>query len=759
MGWLRRRWRYVGLTLLPLLLALLHATGWLHMPALQRLDDRTYDLNLRATMPRTQDPRIVVIDIDERSLQAIGHWPWRRDLLAQLAHELLQRQQVAVLGFDVLFAEADTSSGLPVLRQLAQGPLREQPGFAEQLSRLSPALDFDARFAAAVRDQPVVLGYYFTSDRHGHTRGVLPAPVMDAHAMQGRTVRLLSWTGYGANVAPLAEAAPQAGFFNSVTDVDGMVRSIPVLARFQGQYYESLALAVFRRLRGLPEVRPGFAPAPNDYQGLESVRLYQAGQLQTSIPVDDRVTALVPFRGPGGPQGGSFEYISAAEVLAGRLPAAALRGKIALVGTTAPGLLDARATPVGETYPGVEVHASLLSGLLDGSIKVRPDYAAGFEVLQLLLVGLALVLLLPWASVGRAVAVALGLTGALIGLHLWLYLGAGLVLPLASALLLVLVSFVLNMAYGYLVERRAKRELAELFGTYVPPELVDEMLRSPEHYTMQARSQEMTVMFCDMRGFTRMSEHMEPAQLQAMVNEVFSRLTRIIRAHRGTIDKYMGDCVMAFWGAPLPTDQHARLAVQAALDMVAAIEALNAEHHSRDHATTVAGAAPAPIRIDIGIGLSTGPMCVGDMGSDVRRSYTVLGDAVNLGARLEGLCKTYGTAIVASAATQQQAAAAFDWLELDKVRVQGREAAVHIFTPQPHPASPVPPEAAASHCWAQFLAAYRRQDWDTAQALLAQARSAGVYYFLCALYAQRIATQRQAPPLAAWDGTTHYSTK
>mgnify|MGYP001248201074 CR=1 FL=1 len=752
MGWVSRRWRYAGLTLVPLVLALLHATGWLPMPALQRLDDRIYDIRLRATMPRTLDPRIVIIDIDERSLQALGHWPWRRDRLAQLVKELLQRQKVAVLGFDVLFSEADTSSGLPVLRQLAQGPLRDQPGFTEALARITPELDFDARFAAAVRNQPVVLGYYFTSDRDGHTRGVLPAPVMDAEALQGRAVRLLSWTGYGANVAPLAEAAPQAGFFNSVTDADGMVRSIPLLARFQGQYYESLALAVFRRLSGLPEVRPGFSSAPGDYQGVESVRLYLAGQLKTTIPVDDRVTALVPFRGLGGPQGGSFDFISAADLLAGRLPEAALRGKIALVGTTAPGLLDARATPVGETYPGVEVHASLLSGLLDGSIKVRPDYVAGFEVLQLLLVGLALVLLFPRVSVGWAVAVVLGLAGALMALHLWLYLGAGLVLPLASALLLVLGTFVLHMAYGYLVESQAKRELAELFGTYVPPELVDEMLRSPEHYTMQARSQEMTVMFCDMRGFTRMSEHMDPAQLQAMLNDIFSRLTSIIRAQRGTIDKYMGDCVMAFWGAPLHTGQHARLAVQAALEMVAAIEALNAEHRAQPPGAV--GHEP----LSIGIGLSTGLMCVGDMGSDVRRSYTVLGDAVNLGARLEGLSKTYGATIVASDATRQQAATAFGWLELDKVRVQGRSGAVHIFTPL-NPDDATALEGAASGTWPQFLAAYRRQDWDTAEALLAQAQAAGVYYFLCHLYAQRIASLRKASPDAAWDGSTHFDTK
>ena len=275
------------------------------------------------------------------------------------------------------------------------------------------------------------------------------------------------------------------------------------------------------------------------------------------------------------------------------------------------------------------------------------------------------------------------------------------------------------------------------------------MVRRPGRYSMQARNQELTVMFSDMRGFTEMSERMEPTQLQGLLNHVFSRLTQTIRAHRGTIDKYMGDCVMAFWGAPLHTDQHAQLAVQAALDMVAAIDALNAEHRARAQASGVEGAAP----LSIGIGLSTGLMCVGDMGSDVRRSYTVLGDAVNLGARLEGLSKAYRVTIVASETTRQQAAAAVDWLELDKVRVQGRSGAVHIYTPLQSS------DAAANGPWQQFLAAYRQQSWDRAEALLAQAQAAGVYYFLCELYAQRIASLRKASPDTAWDGSTHFDTK
>ena len=293
------------------------------------------------------------------------------------------------------------------------------------------------------------------------------------------------------------------------------------------------------------------------------------------------MTTLVPFRGPGGVAGGSFKYVSAADVLAKRLAPGQLQGKIVLVGTTAPGLLDLRVTPVGEAYAGVETHANLISGLLDDRIAVKPDYALGYDVAILVLAGLALAFALPLLSASRAVLVSLVVIAVVVGLNSWLYLGAGLVLPLAAALVMTLTAFALNMSYGYFVESRGKRELANLFGTYVPPELVDEMVKDPDSYTMTARSKELTVMFCDMRGFTTMSEKMEPTQLQALLNNVFNRLTDLIRSNRGTIDKYMGDCVMAFWGAPVDIPNHAHLAVKTAMEMAGAVRKINEEHRAQ----------------------------------------------------------------------------------------------------------------------------------------------------------------------------------
>ncbi|MDP1564989.1 MAG: CHASE2 domain-containing protein, partial [Polaromonas sp.] len=246
------------MTLIPLVFALLHAGDVLRLDVLQRLDHILYDARLRATMPRTLDERIVIVDIDEKSLAEVGRWPWGRNKLAELVNELLDRQQVAMLGFDVVFAEADDSSGLKRLKQLAQNEMRDQPAFAEKLGQIQDSLDYDAVFAKSIASRPVVLGYYFTSDRDGRINGALPAPVMNRDAMKGRPIQVTSWNGYGSNIDSLAKAAPMAGFFNSITEGDGVVRSIPLLAEYKGQYYESLSLAMFRMLVGLPAVEPGF---------------------------------------------------------------------------------------------------------------------------------------------------------------------------------------------------------------------------------------------------------------------------------------------------------------------------------------------------------------------------------------------------------------------------------------------------------------------------------------------------------------------
>jgi adenylate cyclase len=742
-----KHWPRIAITLLPLLVSLMHASGLWQFGLLSRLDDLLYDMRVRATMPKTLDPRIVIVDLDERSLAEVGRWPWSRNIVSELTSQIVDKQGAAALAFDIVFAEPDTSSGLPRLRALAQNELKDQPGFAERLNVLSASLDYDALFAASLRGKPVVLGYYLTKDRNGRKAGQLPEPVMRQDALAGKPITFTQWDGYGSNLPQLASAAPLAGFFNSLQSTDGVVRSVPMVAEFEKQYYESLSLATFRLISGLPKIEPGF---PQErylarYQGLESIRLTQDGK-SLAIPVDARVGALVPYRGFGGPDGGSFQYISAVDVLNGKTAPGALKGKIVLLGTTAPGAFDLRVTPVGEVYPGVEVHANMISGILDNRVPVQPDYSLGFEVVTLTFAGLILAFALPLFNATRAVVLSVGVLAALLGINHWLWIN-DLVMPVAASIVMVLTAFALNMSYGYFVESKSKRDLANLFRGYIPPELVDEMVDDPESYNMKAVNKELTVMFCDMRGFTKMSETMEPTQLQGLLNDVFTRLTNVIQANRGTIDKYMGDCVMAFWGAPVETGDHAKLAVKSAVEMSNEVRRINEEHRAKG----------LP-EIGIGIGLNTGTMCVGNMGSEVRRSYTVIGDSVNLGSRLEGLSKTYGVDIVVSESTKDLAPDV-SWQELDRVRVKGKDKAVSIYWPL-GPSDKV--EKAIGDelkTWAQFLRAYRGQDWDQCDVLLLNLERLNAKKFLYQLYSQRVGSMRMLPFDPAWDGATNFETK
>lgn len=753
----RRPLTKLGIALLPVLLAVLHVTGVWRLSPLEWIDNLIYDIRLRATMPRTLDERIAIVDVDEKSLAEVGRWPWPRDKLATITRDLFERQHIAVLGFDVVFAEPDLSSGLHRLQRLAAQELAHIPEFAGEVQALSATLDHDRLFAEAMAHRPVVLGSYFTSDRDGRTSGQLPSPVMQKQDLGNARGGFIGWTGYGANLPILTNAAASGGYFNAITDADGVVRAIPLVSEFGGAYYQSLSLAVLRTLMGQTDVEPGLPASrflPKGYDGLESIIIRKNDQA-LALPVDHRVGSLIPYRGWGGPKGGSFAYVSATDVLHGRMPTDALKGKIILFGTTAPGLLDLRTTPVGPAYPGVEAHANLISGFLDGNTLVTPDYALGYDLVVVLACGLLLTALLPALPAARAMALSVGMMVAVTGLNTWLYSHHGLVLPLAAALLMIVASFVLNMSYGYFAESRSKRELAQLFGTYVPPELVDEMVKDPDRYTMQAESRELTVMFCDMRGFTHLSESMSPEQLQALLNRLFSRLTLVIRQHRGTIDKYMGDCVMAFWGAPIPSTEHAAQAVQATLDMTVALTQINQEFRAKGWP-----------EIGIGIGLNTGPMFVGDMGSDIRRSYTVIGDSVNLGSRLEALSRVYGVDIVVGEAVRRTAPQ-FHWQELDRVVVKGKEEAVAIFTPRVESEAPTgnpphDPSRDLSHelaQWAQFLRAFRHQDWEACDTAMLNLNRINPGFPLYQFYGSRLAEFRAQPIDPTWDGTTRFQSK
>ncbi len=727
--------RYGGaLLLLAILLA--HVTQRLPLPLVDAFDRLIYDIRLRVTMPGTIDRRIAIVDIDEKSLAEIGRWPWRRDRMARLTTRAFDDYGARIMGFDLVMAEADDSSGLGTLDKLGAGELRNDAAYGAALARLRASLDYDSLFAAALKGRPVILGYYLSNE--GSTSGALPPAALPAGAMRGHDIAITNWRNHGGNLQRLQEAAAGAGSFNPIIDADGSVRRVPLLTFHAGQYYEAFSLAMVRAYLGAASVQPVFADGE-----LDSLRLQASGVAALPVPVDENLAAWVPYR--GGER--SFAYYSAADLIAGRLPPDALRGKIVIVGTTAPGLRDLRTTPVGEIYPGMEVHANLVSGMLEHRIKERPGYGMAIEFCALLLIGLAMIFLFPWQWPFAATAATLLMTGALVGgnLALWQYLNW--IVPLASGLLLIATIYVWNMAYGYFIESRDKRRITQRFGQYVPPELVDKMVQDPERYSMDSRKAELTVLFSDVRGFTTISEGLEPEALARYMNLYLTRMTMVIRRHGGTLDKYIGDAIVAFWGAPVDDALHAEHAVAAALDMQAALQGLNVE--------LVAQGWPA---MQIGIGVNTGSMTVGDMGSTIRLAYTVMGDAVNLGARLEGKTKEYGVGIMVGETTRA-ATPTFAYRELDCVQVKGKEAAVTVYQPLGLQSTLAPEVASELALWEATLAHYRKQEWTQAEAGLQQLAHGAAAPRLHELYAQRIAAFRQTPPPPQWRGVTRFDTK
>jgi adenylate cyclase len=719
-----------------------HAARYYEVPIITQLDNIVYDARLQLTMPRGVDERIVILDIDEKSLQEVARWPWPRDIMAELIEKLFGEYEVAIVAFDVVFAEADYSSGIRVLDQLAQGTLKDVPDFLQSYRGLRSSLDNDGRFAQAIKGKPVVLGYYLNSDKDAKRIAAIPDPVLPKGTFQGRNIPFTSWVGYGGNLPQFLGNAASAGHFNPITDPDGVVRRVPMIAELDGAYYEALSLAVVRTILGFPKVEPGYAPDRFLQRGYTGLEWLQVGPL--AIPVDETASALIPYRG----HKFSFAYVSLADVLAGRVPLERLKGKIALVGTTAPGLLDLRSTPVDNVFPGVEVHANLIAGMLDKKIKLKPPYMLGAEVVLLLVGGVTLSLLIPMLAPLWATLATLAGMLTITGLNVAIWTEADMVLPLAASLLMTLSLYIVNMAYGYFVEARSKRQFTELFGQYVPPELVDRMARDPQKYNMEPRAAELTILFSDVRGFTSISEALKPEELREYINAYLTDMSGIIRGrHRGTLDKYIGDAIMAFWGAPVDDAQHARNGVLAALDMQKERRILNEKFAARGWPT-----------LKIGVGVNSGNVRVGDMGSQVRRAYTVMGDPVNVASRLEGRTKYYGVGILVGEATRN-AVKEVVFKEIDRIKVKGKDEAVTIY-------EPLGPEGEVERkvldelkLWNQTLRAYRGQQWDQVEVSLLNLQRMNPECELYALYGERVTQFRRAPPPAGWDGVTSFDEK
>ncbi|MDA0706255.1 MAG: adenylate/guanylate cyclase domain-containing protein [Proteobacteria bacterium] len=722
-----------------LLLFALHIAGSPRLEIIERIENYLYDVRIRLTMPGTVDDRIVIIDIDEASQAELGQWPWPRDTLAAIVDRLFDDYNIRVLGLDALFAEAEETSAERLLDTLANSEIGADPAVAAVLARQRETLDSNFRFAESFIARNVVTGFVFKDSVNADepvATGTLPAALISADAIAGLSVPFVTASGYAGNLPALQQNAIGGGFFDSpIIDADGVFRRAPLLQRFQGELYPSLALAVARVALDMPDTGLAFAAAKDGLMSGVELEALTLGERR--IPVNEQVAVYIPFRGPQE----SFPYISAKDVLSGAAPRDLLQGRIALLGASAAGLLDLRSTPVGQRYIGVEAHANLIAGLLDGAIRQQPAWSDGLEFVLLLLIALLTALLLPRLTPLAALALVFVLLGTTMAGNLWMWSAVELVVPIASLLSFILIASMLQITYGFFVEQRNKRHLSQIFGQYIPPALVEEIDASGAQISLEGENREMSVLFSDVRNFTTISEGLDATELTRLMNEFLTPFTGVIQNYRGTIDKYMGDAVMAFWGAPLADPEHARHALLAALDMLRVVRELDAPFSARGWPN-----------IRVGVGIASGPMNVGNMGSEFRIAYTVMGDTVNLGSRLEGLTKQYGVDIIVNDLTARQVAD-FAFRELDLVRVKGKSEPVAIYEPIGPLSGLSAQEQERLADYATALAAYRNRQWDDAASIFTTLRQhSGDLIYLYNVYLDRIANFRQSPPPASWDG-------
>ncbi|MBL8519137.1 MAG: adenylate/guanylate cyclase domain-containing protein [Betaproteobacteria bacterium] len=707
---------------------------------LGRLENQTYDVRLRATMSNKMDPRIVIIDVDEKTLAAEGRWPLSRDRWVKMLTQLYDNYKIKVVGFDVIFTEPDTSSGLDKLESMAQTEFKNNAEFQEKLNQLRPTLDYDSQFAEVLKKYPVVLAFAGNNQRSGLETlqlGDLPKPTFSLEK-KAKPFLSMEIDGYSGNLKSIQEAAAATGHILPHVDFDGVLRRIPAFVKFKDGYYESLSIATFRTF--LDNEPLLIKTRLDDVDGVPKFSRLQIGK--TVMHLDEDATLLIPYRGPSP----MYRYISATDVIRGKLTPAELQGKIALVGTSAQGLFDLRNTPVGEVYPGVETHANMLSAYLDNSLKQKPPYELAIKALIVMFLGIplaiALVKLNPLVSTLTVFLTAL----AYIGFNVYWW-NAGYVLPLAIPLLMILSLFMLNMAYGFFVEARSKRAITGIFGTYVPKELVAQMAENPDAYTTKGESRDMTVLFSDVRNFTSISEGLSPTELTAMMNDYLTKMTESIQTTRGTIDKYIGDAIMAFWGAPLADPKHPENALITAIEMQKRIRDIGPEYVKRGWP-----------KLEIGVGLNCGVMNVGDMGSSFRRAYTVMGDAVNLASRLEALTKEYGVGILVSENIVKAVDIAI-YREIDRVRVKGKLEPVTIYEPAGLKTEVVNQVIDEIDRFHRALDKYRSQAWDDAEAALRALSHADPKRKVYQLYLARIRELREQPPGANWDGVYTFTHK
>lgn len=756
-----------------LLIAFTAEYGDEHLPLIEGLEQQSYDWRLAPETAR-KHREIVIVDIDRDTLRKFGNWPIDRSLFAELNKKLFGKYQAQVVAYALPFSHSGNSN-LKLLDEIEErlaggsgtGGLGSSLDFftRDAIEEVREEYNHDRKVIDSMKDHPVVLGHVF--DNTGRVEGALPPPVrfVDAkgEALPKNYLNLLTkrWvrhTGYSANLQEYLVAADRrAGHTHFHADRDGAVRSAPYFSRHAGGYYPSLALAVYQRLfkadsiaahttgGGLLNSLLGIGGAP----GIDSI---DVGRL--TAPMDRRGNMYIRYLGPGGrnvnfdnTQEAVFRYVSFAEVVEEKLPLQHLNRKIVFVGSSSEQLRHLFPTPVNPALPGVEIAATQLANLMDGEVLRRNDSIASQETALLVLS--AIVLALAFAAFGPLYSLLL-LVAVLSG---YLYLASyswsannefWKVVPMTITSVGL---FVFTTIIGFFIEWRANKHLQSTFGQYVPPEFAKKIGSAGAGINLEGEGRELSVLFSDVRNFTALSETMSPRELTLLMNQMLTGLTEVIHQYDGTVDKYIGDAIMAFWNAPLYDEEHAKKSVLAALGMQKSMRKLSDEFVKK-------GYQP----MNLGVGICTGDASVGNMGSTLRMTYTAIGDTVNLASRTEGLTKYYRTPVLVTETTQEQCKDTIFFRAVDLVRVKGRQQPALLYEPIGERQLLSDRETAPLEDFEKMRLLYVEGNFSAAHEALEKYRGIAPHDELADLYAQRLEMLLKNPP-SDWDGVLTHETK
>ncbi|MEK6590918.1 MAG: adenylate/guanylate cyclase domain-containing protein, partial [Nitrospinota bacterium] len=658
----------VGL-IITILSLIIYSTG---IPFFHTMEFKAYDLHFLSRGKIKTGDEVIIIAVDEKSLDRFGRWPWPRRRIAELI-ERLKMAGAKVIAFDMVFSEPDESSGNNI--KYLKERLKDK-GIATELEIIEKELDNDRRLASALEDNPyVILGYFFftSPDEIKHRSNIThpfspPARgftnTSSIESSRYSSIRrlekdaplpqLLTAVGVEENIPEISKAGWDFGYFNIVPDSDGTVRWAPLAVKYGDFLYPHLSLEAVRKYLGSPPLILNVA-----HYGVDSIQMGDK-----TIPVDEKGRLLINYRGPQR----TFPHYSFSDVIDGLVPPDVLREKIVLIGATAPGIYDMRITPFSGIFPAVEVHANIIDNILKGDFLLRPEWIVVFDLLAILLLGVSLSLVIPAVRAIYSAIFTISLICFCIIINDYIFANLNMWLPVVYPIFTIVSVSGGVTIYQFMTEERERRKIGSAFSHYVSPSLVNEILKEPKKLVLGGEEKRLTILFSDMRGFTTLSETLKPQVLVKLINDYLTPMTDIVLKNGGTIDKYMGDAIMAFWGAPLWQEDHQVRACRTALEMIKKIDELQAEWQK----------SGIP-RLEIGVGISTGRVTVGNMGSSARFDYTVIGDAVNLGYRLEDLNKEYGTTIIVPKYTYEDVKGEFYLRQLDWIKVKGKNIPIKIY--------------------------------------------------------------------------------